>query len=76
MEAQVASRPTLEKILKTLDIIFGPIQTKVKKNGDKTELFIPEKVIIAMEENKLNLALGLTEEDKALSSQGVKAFIV
>ena len=74
--AQVASKPSEERIRRTINSIFGPTEIISRRDGDKVRLFIPAEIIRALEKANMREALGLEEEEKVLDNPGLKAFLV
>lgn len=74
MTTQVVTRPTVEKIRETLNRIFGPVETTCRKNGERSEIFVPRNVVEALKQAKMDRSLGLVDEDVKLSNPAIKAF--
>lgn len=76
MAAQVASRPTPEKIRNIIDRIFGQTDIITRQDGDKVKMFIPVNVVEALAKANMQQTLGLVDEEKVLTHPGLRAFRV
>ena len=76
MAAQVASKPSAERIQQWINKIFGPTEIISRKDGDYTKIFIPAYIVEALQEAKMKESLGLVEEERVLSHPNLRAFKV
>ena len=74
MTAQVATKPSVEKIKQIINSIFGPTEIISRVNDGATTVFIPVRIVEGLKAIHMWQMMDLNYEEKVVSDPTLLAF--